>query len=199
MAYSKAKLKSNGDRAFPCFRPFLIGNLSDTFLPTQTLLYVSVRLIFINLRSFLGIPNSMRILYKTSQDPIQITMYLQFSHNQSLNIYQKQAYTLHAKLLNSKPNSATAMYAIYAIMNHSQSCHFLCKNATGIKQWNMLSSRLPMCKCLWSCKKSKLNIPVYMSGYYTFTLKHYSYKCKQSRTDSAVTRQKNTLAETSKS
>jgi len=25
MAYSKAKLKSNGDRASPCFKPFLIG------------------------------------------------------------------------------------------------------------------------------------------------------------------------------
>ena len=44
MAYSKAKLKSIGDRASPCFKPFLIGNLSDTFLPTRTLLYVSVRL-----------------------------------------------------------------------------------------------------------------------------------------------------------
>jgi len=32
-------LKSSGDRASPCFKPFLIGNLSDTFLPTQTLLY----------------------------------------------------------------------------------------------------------------------------------------------------------------
>ena len=40
--------------------------VSETFLPTQTLLYVSVRLIFINLTSFLRIPNSMRILYKTS-------------------------------------------------------------------------------------------------------------------------------------
>ena len=27
MAYSKAKLKSNGDRASPCFKPFLIGNI----------------------------------------------------------------------------------------------------------------------------------------------------------------------------
>ena len=41
MAYSKEKLKSNGDRASPCFRPFLIGNISDKFLPTRTLLYVS--------------------------------------------------------------------------------------------------------------------------------------------------------------
>ena len=36
MAYSKAKLKSNGDRASPCFKPFLIGNMSDKFLPTHT-------------------------------------------------------------------------------------------------------------------------------------------------------------------
>ena len=43
MAYSKAKLNSNGDRASPCFKPFLIGNMSDKFLPTRTLLRVSVR------------------------------------------------------------------------------------------------------------------------------------------------------------
>jgi len=34
------KLKSSGDRASPCFKPFLIGNLLDAFLPTQTLLCV---------------------------------------------------------------------------------------------------------------------------------------------------------------
>jgi hypothetical protein len=31
MAYSKAKLKSNGDRASPYFRPFSIGNVSDKY------------------------------------------------------------------------------------------------------------------------------------------------------------------------
>jgi len=35
-------LKSNGDRASPCFKLFLIGNMSDKFLPTRTLLYLSV-------------------------------------------------------------------------------------------------------------------------------------------------------------
>jgi hypothetical protein len=29
MAYSKAKLKSSGDKASPCFRPFWTGKLSD--------------------------------------------------------------------------------------------------------------------------------------------------------------------------
>jgi len=29
MAYSKAELKSNGNRASPGFKPFLIGNTSD--------------------------------------------------------------------------------------------------------------------------------------------------------------------------
>jgi hypothetical protein len=29
MAYSKAKLKSNGDKASPCLKPFLIRNTSD--------------------------------------------------------------------------------------------------------------------------------------------------------------------------
>jgi hypothetical protein len=52
MAYSKAKLKSNIDRESPFFKPFLIGNISDKFLPTRTLLYVPVRHIFISLTSF---------------------------------------------------------------------------------------------------------------------------------------------------
>ena len=66
VAYSKAKLKSSGNRASPCFKPFLLGNLSDTFSPIRTLLYISVRLILINLTSFLGIPNSRIILYDLS-------------------------------------------------------------------------------------------------------------------------------------
>ena len=61
MTYSKAKLNSNGDRASPCFKPFLIGNLSDNFLPTRTLLYVSVKHIFINFR--LGISNDVLLSY----------------------------------------------------------------------------------------------------------------------------------------
>jgi hypothetical protein len=36
MAYSKVKLKSNGDKASPRFKPFLIGNMSDKFLPFLT-------------------------------------------------------------------------------------------------------------------------------------------------------------------
>jgi hypothetical protein len=35
MAYSKAKLKSSDDKASPCFKLILIGNMSDKFLPTQ--------------------------------------------------------------------------------------------------------------------------------------------------------------------
>jgi len=46
MAYSKAELKSNGDKASPYFKPFVIGNMSDKLLPTRALLYVSVRHIF---------------------------------------------------------------------------------------------------------------------------------------------------------
>jgi hypothetical protein len=60
MAYSKAKLKGSGDRASPCFRPFWIGKLSDKCLPIQTLLYVSLKHILINLTGFMGTPNSMR-------------------------------------------------------------------------------------------------------------------------------------------
>jgi hypothetical protein len=36
-------LKSNGDKASPCLKPFLIGNTPDKFLPTRTLLHVSVK------------------------------------------------------------------------------------------------------------------------------------------------------------
>jgi hypothetical protein len=37
----------------------------DKYLPIQTLLYVSVKHILINLTSFMGTQNSMRILYNT--------------------------------------------------------------------------------------------------------------------------------------
>ena len=87
MAYSKAKLKSSGDRASPYFKPFLTGNLSDTFLPTRTLLYVSVRLIFINLTSFLGIPNSMRIKYINNNPKLKILMYFQCYNTDAVVIY----------------------------------------------------------------------------------------------------------------
>jgi hypothetical protein len=65
MAYSKAKLKSSGYRASPCFRQFGIEKLSDKCLPIRTLLYVSFKHILINLTSFMGNPNSMGILYNT--------------------------------------------------------------------------------------------------------------------------------------
>jgi hypothetical protein len=39
----KAKLKSTGDKASPGFKTFLIGNVSDKYLPIQSLLYISVR------------------------------------------------------------------------------------------------------------------------------------------------------------
>jgi hypothetical protein len=33
MAYSKAKLKSKGDKASPCFKPFGIEKLSEEIVP----------------------------------------------------------------------------------------------------------------------------------------------------------------------
>ena len=66
MTYSKAKLKSSGDKASPCFRLFLIGYLSDKCLPTRTLLHVSFRHIVVSITNFRGMPNSVRILLKTS-------------------------------------------------------------------------------------------------------------------------------------
>jgi hypothetical protein len=56
MVHSKAKLKSNADKAPPCFRPLWIGDVSHKCLPTQTLLL---------LISFRSIPNSIRILYNS--------------------------------------------------------------------------------------------------------------------------------------
>jgi hypothetical protein len=63
MAYSKAKLKSSGDKASPCFRPFWKRKLK---INVHLLLYVSFKYILISLTSFMGMPNSMKILYNTS-------------------------------------------------------------------------------------------------------------------------------------
>jgi len=40
MAHSKTKWKSNGDKASPCFKQFLIDNMSDKCLPTHTLGFI---------------------------------------------------------------------------------------------------------------------------------------------------------------
>ena len=82
MAYSKAKLKSSGDRASPCFKPFLIGNLSDTFLPTRTLLYVSVRLIFIKQGGRL--PHEIKIGHLREPVHAQLSQYTD-THNEAEN------------------------------------------------------------------------------------------------------------------
>jgi hypothetical protein len=66
MAYTIAKLKSNGGKASSCFKTFLLENMSVKFLPTCTLLYVSVRHIFFSITGFMGMPVSMRIFYKPS-------------------------------------------------------------------------------------------------------------------------------------
>jgi hypothetical protein len=42
MAYSKAKLKSNGDKASPCFRPFWTGKLSDKCLSIWTFICIII-------------------------------------------------------------------------------------------------------------------------------------------------------------
>jgi hypothetical protein len=66
MPYYKAQLKSNGDRKPPGFIPLLTGNTSEKLFPTRTLVYVSTTHIFISLTGFMGIPYSMRRLYKAS-------------------------------------------------------------------------------------------------------------------------------------
>jgi hypothetical protein len=42
IVYFKAKLKSNDNKASPCFRPLSIGNTSEKLLPMRTLLYEGV-------------------------------------------------------------------------------------------------------------------------------------------------------------
>jgi hypothetical protein len=65
VAYSKAKLKSSGDKAPPYIRTFWTEKLSDKWFPIWTLLYISFKHILINLTGFMGTLNSMRILYST--------------------------------------------------------------------------------------------------------------------------------------
>jgi hypothetical protein len=66
MVYSKAKLKSNGGKASPCFRPLSIRKLPDKYLPIRTLLQASFKHILININWFIGTPNSTRTLYNAS-------------------------------------------------------------------------------------------------------------------------------------
>ena len=65
MVYPKAKLKSNGETASPCFKTFLLENMSDILLPTPTLLYISVRHIFISVPSFTVNNDDINELYLT--------------------------------------------------------------------------------------------------------------------------------------
>jgi hypothetical protein len=54
MADSKVKLKSSGDKASPCFRPFWIRKLSDKCLSIWILVHVSFKHILISVTSFVG-------------------------------------------------------------------------------------------------------------------------------------------------
>jgi hypothetical protein len=61
MAYSKAKLKSSGDKTSP-FQAILNGKLVRQIFAYT----VSFKHILISPTSLLGIPNSMRMLYNAS-------------------------------------------------------------------------------------------------------------------------------------
>jgi hypothetical protein len=65
MAYSKATFKSNGDKASPCFKPFLMGNDRQTFAFPESAISFS-QTFFIILASLIGIPHSTRISHKVS-------------------------------------------------------------------------------------------------------------------------------------
>jgi hypothetical protein len=63
MAYSKAEVKSNCNKIYPCFRPFYAH---DRVLTYFYLLYYRFHLnILIGKISFIGIPSSLRVLYNT--------------------------------------------------------------------------------------------------------------------------------------
>ena len=62
MEYSKAKSKSVRDKTYPCFKPFLLGNMTDKCLPTRALLRFHSDTFFLALLVF-GDKNLMRILY----------------------------------------------------------------------------------------------------------------------------------------
>jgi hypothetical protein len=66
MAYSKVKLSGSCDKVSPDFRPFRAGTVSDKCLYAQILLYASFKHILINITSFVGILDSVRILCITS-------------------------------------------------------------------------------------------------------------------------------------
>jgi hypothetical protein len=67
MAYSKAKLKSSGDRESPCFRPFWMGKLSDNVYLYG--LNVSFKHILINLNTCkLSILLTIKMVVVTSDD-----------------------------------------------------------------------------------------------------------------------------------
>ena len=61
--YSKAKLKINGDRASRSIIPFRTGEVSDICLHILLLCKFYLDTILLTLTSFMGVPDSMRILY----------------------------------------------------------------------------------------------------------------------------------------
>jgi hypothetical protein len=60
MAYSKAKLKSSGDKASPCFRPFSMLNLLDRFLPIRISYFSSFQIV----KPSQPLPLSVPLAYK---------------------------------------------------------------------------------------------------------------------------------------
>jgi hypothetical protein len=60
------KLKSNGDKASPYFKPFLIGNTADKCLPTRTLLQDSFRHFLLALLVSWGYQNQLEYYKSTN-------------------------------------------------------------------------------------------------------------------------------------
>jgi len=71
MAYSKAKLKSSGDRASPCFRPFLIGNLSLINVNNDNSAEIKKRILMAN-KGFYGLKRQFRSQYLSIKYKIKL-------------------------------------------------------------------------------------------------------------------------------
>ena len=69
MAYSKAKLESSGNKASPLFQIILNRKHVRQMLAYADSAVALIQAHFYQPLSFMGIPNSMRMLYKTSLLP----------------------------------------------------------------------------------------------------------------------------------
>jgi len=66
MALFKAKLETYSEKASPCFRTFLLGNVFDRVSPMRTSLHVYLKHVLISLNISMGIPSAVIVFHSTS-------------------------------------------------------------------------------------------------------------------------------------